>query len=158
MAIKCLAIGGKLLIFGNGGSAADAQHWATELTVRYRRNRPALAAVALTTDCSALTAIGNDLGFEHLFARQVEALARRGDIAIGISTSGQSANVIAGVETASRLGCKTVALTGHDGGRLASLVDLALVVPSPRTARIQEIHEILGHALCEAIESHFAGS
>jgi D-sedoheptulose 7-phosphate isomerase len=158
MAIACLAKGGKLLLFGNGGSAADAQHWAAELTVRYRKTRRALAALALTTDSSALTAIGNDFGFEQLFARQVEALALPGDLAIGISTSGQSSNVIAGIMAAHRLGCKTVAFTGHDGGRIATIVDLALIVPSSHTGRIQEIHEIVGHALCDAVESHFGGT
>lgn len=156
--IAALRQGNKILLFGNGGSAADAQHWATELTVRYRVNRPALAALALTTDSSALTAIGNDFGFEQVFARQIEALARPGDIAIGISTSGSSPNVVAGLVRARALGCATVGFTGNDGGRLAGIVDIALIVPSSSTARIQELHVVLAHALCEAIEADLSSN
>ena len=147
-----LQTGHKLLFFGNGGSAADAQHLATELVVRYGRNRPALAAIALTTDASALTAIGNDFGFEELFARQVEALCRAGDVAIGISTSGASENVIRGLRTAKAAGAVTVAFTGDGGGRLAGQVDCGIFIPSKVTARIQEMHLMLGHVLCALLE------
>ena len=151
-AFKALESGGKLLFFGNGGSAADAQHLATELTVRYIRDRAPIAAVALTTDTSALTAIGNDLGFEQLFARQVQALGRPGDLAIGISTSGRSRNVIRALEVARELGLGAAALTGNDGGSLAGLADPLVIVPSRTTARIQEMHITLGQMLCGALE------
>ena len=141
--------GGKLLFFGNGGSAADAQHLATELTVRYKADRAPIAALALTTDTSALTAAGNDLGFEHIFARQVEALGRRGDVAIGITTSGRSANVLKAFETARRMGLVTVGFTGGEAGLIA---DHLLQVPSKVTARIQEMHITLGQMLCAALE------
>ncbi len=147
-----IAGGGKILFFGNGGSAADAQHLATELTVRYVSDRAAIAAIALTTDCSALTAIGNDLGFEQLFARQVEALGRPGDLAVGISTSGTSANVLRALEAAKRLGLRTAALGGRDGGRLREAAEVVLVVPSATTSRIQEMHITLGQMLCGALE------
>ncbi|MFI5339016.1 MAG: D-sedoheptulose 7-phosphate isomerase [Candidatus Methylomirabilales bacterium] len=144
--------GGKLLFFGNGGSAADAQHLAAEFVNRFLRDRGALAAVALTTDSSALTSIGNDLGFDQVFARQVEALARPGDVVVAISTSGNSPNVLRGVEAARRLGCATVGLTGGSGGLLATAVDEAFVVPSTETPRIQETHITLGHALCAVVD------
>lgn len=144
--------GHKLLFFGNGGSAADAQHLATELVVRYRVNRPAISAIALTTDTSALTAIGNDFGFEDLFARQVEALCRTGDVAIGISTSGNSENVIRGVQAARAAGAVTVAFVGGSGGRILEHVEHAIVIPSTTTARIQEMHMLLGHTLCDLLE------
>ncbi len=147
-----LRAGNKLLFFGNGGSAADAQHLATEFVVRYKANRPALAAIALTTDTSALTAIGNDFGFDALFARQVEALCRAGDIAIGISTSGNSENVIRGLQAAKAAGAVTVAFAGESGGRLAGQVDLGIFIPSRTTARIQEMHLLLGHTLCALLE------
>ena len=147
-----LRAGHKLLLFGNGGSAADAQHLATEFVVRYRKNRPALAAIALTTDTSALTAIANDFGFDELFARQVEALCRSGDVAIGISTSGNSENVIRGLRAAKAAGAVTVAFTGEGGGRLAGQVDRSIFVPSKVTARIQEMHLMLGHVLCALLE------
>ncbi len=153
--IRALGTGNKLLFFGNGGSAADAQHLATELVVRCRRNRPALAAIALTTDTSALTAIGNDFGFESLFARQVEALCRPGDVAIGISTSGNSENVIRGLQAAQAAGGVTVAFTGQGGGRLAGQVDHGIFIPSKTTARIQEMHLMLGHVLCDLLEKEF---
>ena len=149
---RSLQSGGKLLFFGNGGSAADAQHLATELTVRYVRDRRALAAIALTTDSSAMTAIGNDLGFERLFARQIEALGRPGDVAIGITTSGASPNVLAALTTAKAMGLVAAALTGKGGGAAASLADPCLVVPSDITARIQEMHITLGQMLCGALE------
>ncbi|WP_422022696.1 D-sedoheptulose 7-phosphate isomerase [Pyruvatibacter mobilis] len=147
-----LAAGGKILFFGNGGSAADAQHLATELAVRYIGDRPAIAALALTTDTSALTAIGNDLGFEHLFARQIEAVGKAGDVAIGITTSGTSANVLAGLEQAKGMGLVAAALTGRQGGKLPGLADPLLIVPSATTARIQEMHILLGQMLCGALE------
>lgn len=147
-----LQSGHKLLFFGNGGSAADAQHLATELVVRYQTNRPALAAIALTTDTSALTAIGNDLGFDELFARQVEALCRPGDVVIGLSTSGNSENVIRGLRAAKLAGAVTVAFTGEGGGRLAGQVDHSIFIPSKTTARIQEMHMMLGHVLCVLLE------
>ena len=150
---SCLSSGGKVLFFGNGGSAADAQHWAAELTGRYLRERPGMAALALTTDSSALTAIGNDYGFGQVFARQVEALARPGDAAVGISTSGNSPNVQAALERAKAQGCKTVAVLGRDGGTIAPLVDVALVYGAKETPRIQEFHAVLGHVLCALVEA-----
>jgi len=151
--VDSLRGGGKLLFFGNGGSAADAQHLATELTVRYIDNRPAIAAIALTTDSSALTAIGNDLGFEHLFARQIEAIGKPGDVAIGISTSGTSANVVAALKQARDHGMAAAALTGNGGAALYRVADPLLIVPSDTTARVQEMHILLGQMLCGAIES-----
>ena len=142
--VKSIRGGGKLMFFGNGGSAADAQHLATELTVRYKTNRAAIAAIALTTDTSALTAAGNDLGFEQIFARQIEALGRPGDVAIAISTSGKSPNVIAALRQAKAMGLVTAALGGKGGGDMAGLADHLLVVPSDTTARIQEMHITLG--------------
>lgn len=144
--------GGKILLFGNGGSAGDAQHIATELTVRYVKDRQPIAAIALTTDTSALTAIGNDLGFDQLFARQVAALGKPGDVAIGISTSGTSKNVLLGLEAARKAGLATAALGGKDGGKLRDYADVVLVVPSQTTARIQEMHITLGQMLCGALE------
>ena len=151
-AVGAIRGGGKLLFFGNGGSASDAQHLATELTVRYVKDRAPIAAVALTTDTSALTAIGNDLGFEQLFARQVQALGRRGDLAVGISTSGKSRNVILALEAARAMGITPAALSGNDGGQLKGLADPLLIVPSRTTARIQEMHILLGQMLCGALE------
>ena len=150
---KSLEQNGKILFFGNGGSAADAQHLATELSVRYVADRPAIAAIALTTDSSTLTAAGNDLGFERIFARQIEALGRPGDVAIGISTSGNSPNVRAALEQARSAGLVTVALTGRDGGNLPEVADHCLIVPATVTSRIQEMHILLGHMLCGALES-----
>jgi D-sedoheptulose 7-phosphate isomerase len=144
--------GGKLLLFGNGGSAADAQHIAAELVIRYKRDRVAIAAIALTTDTSAITACGNDLGFEALFSRQVEALGRPGDVAVGISTSGNSPNVIAGLLEARRRGVHTVGLSGGDGGSMPSVCDAMITVPSKVTGRIQEMHILIGHMLCQALE------
>ena len=147
-----LAAGGKLLFFGNGGSAADAQHLAAELCVRYRTERPAIAALALTTDTSVITAAGNDFGFEQIFSRQIEALGRAGDVAIGITTSGTSPNVVEALRQARSTGLVTAALTGRTGGDLPSLTDHCLVVPSHVTARIQEVHILLGQMLCAALE------
>ena len=149
---KSIKGGGKILLFGNGGSAADAQHLATELVVRYKADRAPIAALALTTDSSALTAIGNDLGFDQLFARQVAALGRPGDVALGISTSGRSRNVVLGLEAARDGGLVAAALSGNDGGLLRGLADPLLVVPSRTTARIQEMHIMLGQMLCGALE------
>jgi len=147
-----LRSGNKLLFFGNGGSAADAQHLATELTVRYRTDRKAIAALALTTDTSALTAIGNDFGFERLFARQIEALGHAGDVAIAISTSGRSRNILLALRQARSMGIVPAAFGGKGGGELVGLADPLLVVPSETTARIQEMHITLGQMLCGAIE------
>ncbi len=151
-----LKTGHKVLLCGNGGSAADAQHLAAELTGRYEAvSRRALPAIALTTDTSALTAIGNDLGYERVFARQVEAHGQAGDVLIGISTSGQSPNVIAAVQQARQQGLQTIGLLGRDGGELATLVDLAIVVPSDATPLIQEMHITIGHVLCAMIDDAF---
>jgi D-sedoheptulose 7-phosphate isomerase len=150
--VKSLRGGGKLLLFGNGGSAGDAQHLATELTVRYKNDRAAISAIALTTDTSALTAIANDLGFDRVFSRQIEALGRPGDVAIAISTSGKSPNVVAGLRQAKAMKLVTAALGGKGGGDLPGLVDHLLVVPSDTTARIQEMHITLGQMLCGALE------
>ncbi len=152
-----LGRGNKVMFCGNGGSAADSQHLAAELVGRYRRNRPGWPALALTVDTSALTAIGNDFGFEAVFSRQVEALGRPGDVLIAISTSGRSPNVLRAVETARALGLKTVGFAGRDGGPLAALVDVALVVPSDDTARVQECHITLGHILCDLVEEALLG-
>lgn len=154
---EALARGNKVMFCGNGGSAADSQHLAAELVGRYRRNRPGWAALALTVDTSALTAIGNDFGFDEVFSRQVEALGRPGDVLIAISTSGRSPNVLRAVETARARGLKTVGLAGRDGGPLAALVDVALVVPSDDTARVQECHITLGHILCDLVEEALCG-
>jgi D-sedoheptulose 7-phosphate isomerase len=150
--VRAIRGGGKVLLFGNGGSAADAQHLATELTIRYIRDREPIAAIALTTDTSALTAAGNDLGFDQVFARQIRALGRPGDLALGISTSGKSPNVIRGLEAARDLGLAAAALSGGDGGDLTGLADPLLVVPSATTARIQEMHITLGQMFCGALE------
>jgi D-sedoheptulose 7-phosphate isomerase len=147
--------GGRILICGNGGSAADAQHLAAELSGRYVKERRALAGIALTTDSSALTAIGNDYGFDQVFSRQVEALGRPGDLLIGISTSGNSPNVIRAVASAKELGLKTLGLLGRDGGQLLGLMDDAMVVPSPVTARIQEMHQMIYHFWCEVLDAQF---
>ncbi len=152
VSLKSVEGGGKILFFGNGGSASDAQHIATELTVRYVTDRAPIAAIALTTDTSALTAIGNDMGFDELFARQVAALGRPGDVAVGISTSGRSPNVIRGLEAARDRGLVAAALSGGDGGGLVGLADPLLIVPSKTTARIQEMHITLGQMLCGALE------
>ncbi|MEE8586136.1 MAG: D-sedoheptulose 7-phosphate isomerase [Acidobacteriota bacterium] len=147
-----LGAGGKLLLFGNGGSAADAQHIAAEMVVRLSENRRPLPALALTADTSTLTAAANDYGFAEVFARQIEALARPGDIAIGISTSGQSKNVIRGLQAARKMGVTTLALGGGRGGRMIEFADHSLIVPSQTTARIQEMHVLIGHLLVGAVE------
>lgn len=149
---RAVRSGGKLLLFGNGGSAADAQHIAAELIVRYQADRAAISAIALTTDTSTLTACGNDMGFDALFERQIEALGRKGDAAVAISTSGNSANVLRGLDRARAMGLKTVGLTGGTGGKMRSACDAVIVVPSTVTARIQELHGLIGHMLCKALE------
>jgi D-sedoheptulose 7-phosphate isomerase len=151
-ALDTLRNGGKLIFFGNGGSAADAQHLAAELVGHYRQDRRALAAIALSADTVAMTAISNDYGYETLFARQIEALAAPGDLVIGISTSGNSPNVLAGLAAAKQRGAKTVGFTGANGARLAAVADLCLLVPSQDTAHIQETHMSVGHIICDIIE------
>ena len=154
---ETIAAGGTLFFCGNGGSAADAQHMATEYVVRYQRTRRPLRAIALTTDTSLLTAASNDLGFEEVFARQVEALARRGDLLIVHTTSGNSPNIIRAVEMACSLGARVIALTAGDGGRVRSLADLAIVVPTSRTDRAQELHLCIEHTICELVEDEVTG-
>lgn len=149
---KAIDSGNKIVFFGNGGSAGDAQHLATELTIRYIHDRAPIAALALTTDSSTLTAAGNDLGFEQLFSRQIAALGKAGDVAVGISTSGTSPNVIAGLEEAKRIGMVVTALGGRDGGAMKDLADPILIVPDQASARIQEMHITLGQMLCGALE------
>jgi len=147
--------GGKLFLMGNGGSAADAQHIAAELVVRYHKKRPAQPAIALTTDTSIITAIGNDFGFDQLFSRQVQALVRPEDIVVGISTSGKSANVLLGVQAAIEIGAKTIMVTGMSGGELCHISDILIAVPSSVTARIQEAHILIGHIWCDQIEEEW---
>ncbi len=144
--------GNKLLLLGNGGSAADAQHIAAEFVNRFIIDRPPLPAIALTTDTSILTSVSNDSAFQEIFARQIKALGKEGDVVIGLSTSGNSPNVIRALEVAKEMGIKTVALTGNDGGMLAKLADIPLVVSSSSTPRIQETHILVGHILCEMVE------
>jgi len=151
--VESLLNGGKALLFGNGGSAADAQHIAAELVGRFQHERRALPAIALTTDTSTLTALGNDYGFEHVFARQIEALANPGDVVVAISTSGASPNVLAGVMAARKRECKVIGLTGARGKRLAALCDAPVLVPSDRTPRIQEAHITIGHLWCEMVDT-----
>ena len=149
---ECLERGNKILICGNGGSAADSQHFAAELVGRFKLERKGLPAIALTTDTSILTAIGNDYGFDQIFERQVEALGKEGDILVGISTSGNSENVIRAVKKAKEIGIHTIGLLGKSGGKLKDLVDLSLVVPSNNTPRIQECHVLIYHIVCEEVE------
>jgi D-sedoheptulose 7-phosphate isomerase len=153
--VESLARGGKILFFGNGGSAADAQHLAAELTIRFVRNRRALAGLALASDASALTACGNDLGFEHIFSRQIEALGRPGDLAIGFSTSGNSRNVVLGLSKARETGIFAAVFTGASVGAVRDVADLVIAIPSTETARIQEMHCLLGHLFCQEIEDRF---
>ncbi|PYQ09615.1 MAG: phosphoheptose isomerase [Acidobacteria bacterium] len=149
---ECLRGGGRVLAFGNGGSAADAQHLAGELVGRFRRDRAALSAIALTTDSSVVTAIGNDMGYESVFRRQVEAHGRPGDVAVGITTSGRSPNVVQALQLARERGLVTMGLTGGGGGRLAGAVDYLIEVPHAETARIQEVHVMVVHVLCQIVE------
>lgn len=153
--VRTLRQGGKILIFGNGGSAADAQHFAAELTGRFEKDRPGLPAIALTTDTSALTAIANDFGYEQVFSRQVKALAKPGDVAIGISTSGNARSVLLGLEEAKKLRLFTAGLTGQSGGALKDVAECCIRVPSSRTAHIQETHIALIHALCAVVDEAF---
>jgi D-sedoheptulose 7-phosphate isomerase len=150
--------GHKILVMGNGGSAADAQHLAAELVGRFLRERKALPAIALTTDSSILTAVGNDYGFDRVFERQVEALAVPGDVVIGISTSGNSPNVLLALQAAKAAGCTTVGLLGRDGGKIAPLVDVNLLVASTQTPHIQEVHAIIVHILCDLVEQELFGT
>lgn len=147
-----LAKGGKVILFGNGGSAADCQHIAAELVGRFRKDRAALAAISLTTDTSILTSLANDYGYEVVFARQVEALGKKNDVAIGISTSGKAKNVALALKQAKKMGLKTVVFTGGDGGEIAKSADFALIIPSHVTARVQEAHITVGHIVCELVE------
>jgi len=147
-----LQIGGKLLLMGNGGSAGDAQHIAAELVGRFKKERKAIPALALTVDTSSLTALGNDYGFETIFERQIEALANKNDAVIGISTSGNSENVLRAIKKANSIGAYTIGLLGNNGGRLKEIVNLPIVIPSKDTARIQEVHITIGHIICEIIE------
>ena len=156
LAIETLKNGNKILLCGNGGSAADAQHIAAELTGRYKTERKGLPGIALTTDTSALTAIGNDYGYDRVFDRQVEALANKGDLLIGISTSGNSTNVINALKVAREMGCKTLGLTGRDGGAMNELCDINLVVPSNDTPRIQEMHILFEHTICQIIDNELS--
>jgi len=153
--IETLKNGNKVLLCGNGGSASDAQHIAAELTGRYSTERKALAGIALTTDTSALTSISNDYGFDRVFDRQVEALARDGDLLIAISTSGNSMNIMSALAVAKLLGCRTIGLSGNDGGEMNRLCHLNLIVPSDDTPRIQEMHILIGHILCQAVDNAF---
>ena len=155
--INSLKNGGKILIMGNGGSAADAQHIAAELVGRYKTERKGLPAIALTTDTSAITSIANDYGFLHVFDRQVEALAHKGDVVIGISTGGTSPNVVNGLTTANKMGCKTIGLSGKDGGDFNSICDVNLLVNADDTPRIQEMHILIGHTICHLIDQEFTG-
>ncbi len=153
--VNALKEGNKILLCGNGGSAADAQHIAAELTGRYKSERRGLPGIALTTDTSALTAIGNDYGYDRVFDRQVEALANKGDVLIGISTSGNSQNIINAFKLAKEIGCKTVGFSGRDGGLMNDICDINLVVPSNNTPRIQEMHILFGHTICQIIDNNF---
>ncbi len=153
--IDAINAGGKILLMGNGGSAADAQHIAAELVGRYLCERQGLPSIALTTDTSILTAVGNDYGYDAVFSRQVEALAQPTDIVVGYSTSGNSRNVCLAMEAAKKIGCYTVALTGANGGELASSVDSCIRVPSSSTPRIQEVHAFIGHLLCAIVDGAF---
>jgi len=155
--LACYRAGGKILVFGNGGSAADAQHFAAELVGRYKRERAALPAIALTTDTSILTAVANDYSYADVFARQVEAHARPGDVVIGISTSGNSENVLRALTVARRIGAMTVVLSGGSGGKLKDLADVSVIAPSSDTPRIQESHITAIHIVCDLVEGEMAG-
>ncbi|HVN72190.1 MAG TPA: D-sedoheptulose 7-phosphate isomerase [Desulfomonilia bacterium] len=154
MMVECIEAGGKIMFAGNGGSAADAQHLAAELVNRFKKERGPLAGLALTTDTSVITAIGNDYSFDDIFAKQIKALGRAGDLFVGISTSGDSQNVIQAIKTARDMGIATIGIMGQ-GGKIKELADCALTVPSSNTPRIQEVHILIGHILCELIEDAF---
>jgi len=153
--ISSIEGGGKIIWMGNGGSAADSQHFAAELVGRFQRERSALPSISLTVDTSVITSISNDYGFESVFRRQIEGLCRKGDLVVGISTSGNSRNVLDAINEARKLGAYTVALTGKDGGKLAEQVHTSIIVPSEKTARIQEMHLLIGHIICEMVEEGF---
>ena len=153
--VEALGRGGKLLLFGNGGSAADAQHVAAELVGRFQATRAALSAIALTTDTSVLTSVANDEAFASVFARQIEALGREGDVALGISTSGRSPNVVSALDAARTRGLRTIALTGRDGGAIGRAAEIHINVPSDSTARVQEVHRTLLHVICDLVERAF---
>ena len=153
--IESLEAGGKIIFIGNGGSAADAQHLAAELVGRFKKNRKALAAIALTTDTSILTAIGNDFGFDEVFSRQIEAIAKDKDLLVGISTSGKSKNIIKAIEKAKTIGLKSIGFLGKDGGDIKGLVDVDLTISSDDTPSIQEMHTLAGHTICGIVEDHF---
>lgn len=155
MIVSVIKSGNKVLLAGNGGSAADAQHIAAELSGRFVKDRRALPGIALTVDTSALTSIANDYGYEHVFSRQLEAFGKEGDLFIGISTSGNSQGILKAFEAAKKLNCKTLGLSGRDGGKMKGNCDLNIVVPSPTTARIQEMHILIGHILCKAVDDLF---
>jgi D-sedoheptulose 7-phosphate isomerase len=155
LVVECIKEGKKVLLFGNGGSASDAQHIAAEFVGRFVKNRRSFPAIALTTDTSALTAIGNDYGFERIFERQVEGLAVSGDVVIGISTSGNSGNVLSGLAMAKKKGCHVIGFSGNGGGKMNELCDINLVVPSNITARIQEIHILIGHIICSELDEAY---
>lgn len=155
LCVNALKNGKKILLCGNGGSAGDAQHIAAELTGRYKCERRGLPGIALTTDTSALTAIGNDYGYDRVFDRQVEALANAGDVIIGISTSGNSQNVINAFKIAKQIGCECIGLTGRDGGKMNEVSDINVIVPSDNTPRIQEMHILIGHTICQIIDENF---
>ncbi|MCH3950560.1 MAG: D-sedoheptulose 7-phosphate isomerase [Acidaminococcus sp.] len=148
-----LASGRKIMFCGNGGSAADAQHWAAEIVGRFKKEREGMAGLALTTDTSILTAVGNDYGFDRIFARQVEGLGQEGDLLLAISTSGNSANVIQAIEAARKKGIRVIGFTARTGGKMAEMCDILLNIPEDNTARVQEIHELMGHILCELVEA-----
>lgn len=156
LAVETLRAGNKILLFGNGGSAADAQHIAAELSGRYKTERRGLPGIALTTDTSALTAIGNDYGYDRVFDRQVEALAQKGDLLIGISTSGNSKNVLNAFSVGREIGCNIIGFSGRDGGAMNDLCDVNLVVPSDDTPRIQEMHILFGHTICQIIDNELS--
>lgn len=152
LCISCLNNGGKIIIFGNGGSAADAQHIAAEIVGKYKVDRKGLAAIAITTDSSILTSIANDYGYANIFDRQIEALANKGDVVLGISTSGRSQNVISALKISKNIGCKIIGMSGGDGGEMNELCDTNIVVSVSDTPRIQEIHIVIGHTICELID------
>jgi len=156
--INSLNNGGKILLIGNGGSAADAQHIAAELVGRYKAKRKGLAAIALTADTSIMTSISNDFGYKNVFERQVEALASKGDVLIGISTGGTSENIVRALNTANTIGCKTIGLSGKDGGEFTSLCDINLIAVAEDTPRIQEMHILIGHTICHLIDLEFSST
>jgi len=153
--IKTLNNNGKIILFGNGGSAADSQHIAAELVGRYKTDRKGLAAISLSTDTSAITSISNDFGYENVFKRQIQAIANKGDVVIGISTGGTSKNVVTAIELANDIGCNIIGLSGKDGGEMNNICDVNIIVPSEDTPRIQEMHILIGHTLCHLIDQEF---